>query len=83
MSVAFSVVARLHHNLLLAFSPSPPPKSVVESRFLPYVISVSNVLAAMTPREIKESFYATKDKVKDMWSARNTRPPEARSPGES
>lgn len=69
------VIAAAMATVLLAFSPSPPPRSVVESRFLPYVLSVSNVLAAMTPREIKESFYATKDKVKAMWSAHNTPPP--------
>jgi hypothetical protein len=42
---------------------------------LPYVINVSDVLAAVTPHEIKDSFYATKDKVKAVWSAHNTRKP--------
>jgi hypothetical protein len=39
------------------------------------VINVSDVLAAVTPREIKDSFYATKDRVKAVWSAHNTHPP--------
>jgi uncharacterized membrane protein required for colicin V production len=58
--------------ILLAFSPSPPPRSVVDSQLLPYVINVSDVLAALTPHEIKDQFYATKDKVKAVWSAHNT-----------
>ena len=70
------VIAAAMATVLLAFSPSPPPRSVVDSKILPYVINVSDVLAALTPREIKDSFYATKDKVKAVWSAHNTRPPD-------
>jgi len=70
------VIAAAMVTVLLAFSPSPPPRSVVDSKLLPYVINVSDVLAALTPREIKDSFYATKDKVKAVWSAHNTRPPD-------
>ncbi|MGA2881829.1 MAG: CvpA family protein [Bryobacteraceae bacterium] len=69
------LIAAVMVTVLLAFSPSPPPPSVVDSRFLPYVINVSDVLAAVTPHEIKDSFYATKDKVKAVWSAHNTRKP--------
>jgi membrane protein required for colicin V production len=70
------VIAAAMVTVLLAFSPSPPPRSVVDSKLLPYVINVSDVLAALTPREIKDSFYATKDKVKAVWSAHNTRKPD-------
>jgi membrane protein required for colicin V production len=70
------VIAAGMVTVLLAFAPSPPPRSVVDSKLLPYVINVSDVLAALTPREIKDSFYATKDKVKALWSAQNTRKPE-------
>jgi len=69
------LIAAVIVTVLLAFSPSPPPPSVVSSRLLPYVINVSDVLAAVTPREIKDSFYATKDRVKAVWSAHNTHPP--------
>jgi len=69
------LIAAVMVTVLLAFSPSPPPPSVVDSRLLPYVINVSDVLAAVTPREIKDSFYATKDRVKAVWSAHNTRKP--------
>ncbi len=70
------VIAAAMVTVLLAFSPSPPPRSVVDSKILPYVINVSDVLAALTPREIKDQFYATKDKVKAVWSAHNTRKPD-------
>ncbi len=69
------VIAAAMVTVLLAFSPSPPPPSVVDSRLLPYVIEVSNVLAALTPREIKDQFYATKNKVQADWSAHNAQKP--------
>ncbi len=55
-------------TVLLAFAPAPPPASVAESKWLPYMAGVSNVLAAMTPREIKEGFRETKDKAQKIWS---------------
>jgi membrane protein required for colicin V production len=55
-------------TVLLAFAPTPPPRSVLESRFMPYVINVSDVFAALTPHEIKDAFYAARDKVKANWS---------------
>ena len=54
-------------TVLLAFAPAPPPPSIVESKILPYVMDASNVLAAATPREIKDAFRETKDKVKKIW----------------
>ena len=69
------VIAAAMVTVLLAFAPSPPPPSVIDSKLLPYVIDVSDVLAALTPREMKDQFYATKDKVKAVWSAHNTRKP--------
>jgi membrane protein required for colicin V production len=69
------LIAAAMVTVLLAFSPSPPPRSVVDSKLLPYAIGVSDVLAALTPHEIKDQFYATKDKVKAVWSAHDTRQP--------
>jgi len=62
------VIAAGMATVLLAFAPSPPPRSVVDSRLLPYVINVSGVFAALTPHEIKDAFYATKDKVRNEWA---------------
>jgi membrane protein required for colicin V production len=62
------VVAVALVTVLLAFSPSPPPRSVVESRLMPYMLDASNILATLTPRELKDAFRDTKDKVKKTWS---------------
>lgn len=72
------IIAAAMVTVLLAFAPSPPPASVVDSKLLPYVINVSDVLAALTPREIKDSFYTTKDKVKEIWSEHSKPKPEIR-----
>jgi len=62
------VIAAAMATVLLAFAPSPPPRSVLESRFLPYIIDVSEVLAAMTPHDLKDAFRDTRDKVHETWS---------------
>lgn len=63
-----AIIAAALVTVLLAFAPSPPPRSVVSSRLMPYVIDVADVLAAMTPHEIKDAFHDTRDRVKRMWS---------------
>jgi len=68
------LVAAALVTVLLAFSPSPPPASIVESKMLPYVVDASNVLAAATPREIKDAFRETKDKVKKIWDGVRHKP---------
>jgi len=72
------VIAAALVTVLLAFAPSPPPHSVTDSKLMPYVIDVSNILAALTPREIKDSFQDTKDKVKKVWAEHSTQNPEVR-----
>ena len=62
------VIAIALVTVLLAFAPSPPPHSVTDSKLMPYVIDASNILSDITPREIKDSFQDTKDKVKRIWS---------------
>jgi membrane protein required for colicin V production len=62
------VVAVAIITVLLAFAPSPPPRSVVDSRLMPYMLDASNILATLTPRELKDAFRDTKDKVKRTWS---------------
>ena len=54
-------------TVLLAFAPNPPPRSIVESRVMPYVVDASNVLSWATPHEIKDSFRETREKVKRIW----------------
>ncbi len=69
------VVAAAIAAVLLAFAPSPPPRSVVESRLLPYVTDVAGVLAAMTPHDLKEAFHDTKEKAEKAWSERASHQP--------
>ena len=66
-------------TVLVAFAPTPPPKSITESKLMPYVIDASNFLAAVTPHEIKDAFRDTKEQVQKIW-AEHTRhePPEVR-----
>jgi membrane protein required for colicin V production len=73
------IVAAAVATVLLAFSPTPPPITVVDSRFLPYVTDVASVLAAMTPHQIKDAFHDTKDKAEKIWAEQAShRPPGLR-----
>jgi membrane protein required for colicin V production len=63
-------------TVLLAFAPSPPPTSVLDSKLMPYVITAAGIFAALTPREIKDDFYATRDQVNAEWAQHNARKPE-------
>jgi membrane protein required for colicin V production len=72
------VIAVALVTVLLAFAPSPPPRSVVQSRLMPYMIDASNILAALTPREVKDAFWDTKEKVKKAWSEHAGEKPEVR-----
>lgn len=69
------VVAAAIATVLLAFAPAPPPRSVTESRFLPYLTDVSSVLAAMTPYDLQEGFRAARDKAQQIWTERASRQP--------
>ena len=53
---------------LLAFSPTPPPRAVVGSRFAPYVIDAANVCAYLAPREVREGVQDSYAKVKEAWA---------------
>jgi membrane protein required for colicin V production len=61
------VVAAALTTVLMAFAPSPPPRSITESRTLPYVVDAAGILAAATPREIKDAFHDSLEKVKRIW----------------
>jgi membrane protein required for colicin V production len=57
--------------ILMAFTPGPvtgaPPRSVVSSRFAPYVLEAARVVVAMAPHEVKTGFRDSYDRVKEMW----------------
>ena len=52
---------------LMAFS-SGTPRSVVHSRIAPYVIEASRVVTKVAPRELKDGFHRSYEKVKKIWS---------------
>ncbi|HYL78749.1 MAG TPA: CvpA family protein, partial [Bryobacteraceae bacterium] len=66
------VIAIALVTVLLAFAPSPPPHSVTDSKVMPYVIDASNVLTDITPREVREAFSDTREKVKRAWAERGS-----------
>jgi membrane protein required for colicin V production len=59
--------------ILMAFTPGPlenvPPRSVVESRFAPYVLEGSRVVVALAPHEVKTGFRRSYDRVKEIWQS--------------
>ena len=55
-------------TVLMAFAPSPPPRSVLESKLMPYIAGASDFLAAMTPHEIKDAFREGREKAEKIWS---------------
>lgn len=63
-------------TVLLAFAPSPPPRSIAESKLMPYVADAANIIALLTPREVKDAFREAKEKAEKLWSERSKRPPE-------
>jgi len=53
---------------LLAFSPNPPPRSVVDSRLAPYVIDTARICAYLAPRQVREAVAESYEKVRQAWA---------------
>lgn len=53
---------------LVAFTPNPPPSSVVNSTVAPHVIGAAGWLASVAPFELKDSFRTHYNEVKKIWS---------------
>lgn len=70
-----ALIAAALVTVLLAFAPSPPPPSITESKVMPYVVDASDLLAYVTPREIKDAFRGARDKVKRIWDERLNQKP--------
>ena len=60
MVVAFVAV-------LMAFTPRPLPKWMIDSAVLPYAIDASNICAALAPKQIKESFREALNDIRKAW----------------
>lgn len=56
-------------SAIVAFSPSPPPGFLANSRLLPYALKASSWLAATAPRQLKDAFDAQMKNLKQSWTA--------------
>jgi membrane protein required for colicin V production len=61
------VIAVALVTVIIACSPVPPPDALARSRVVPYLLGPSDAMAAMIPRELRDSFHDTTDKVRKMW----------------
>jgi len=61
-------------TVVVACSPTPPPDMVARSTVIPYLLGPSNVMAAMIPRELRDSFHDTTDKVRKAWPKHKSEP---------
>jgi len=52
---------------LMAFSPNPPPESVVRSHIAPYVIGAANICSHMAPNEVREGVRQSYEKIREAW----------------
>jgi membrane protein required for colicin V production len=52
----------------MAFAPKPGPLSVANSRLAPYVIDTARVLVAAAPREVKDAYQNSYDRIKQVWA---------------
>ena len=54
--------------VIIAFSPSPPPAGIVNSRMMPYAIGISSFFASVAPHEVREGFQDGLNKLEKIWS---------------
>lgn len=56
--------------ILTAFPLKPVPDSIAHSKAAPYLIEASHVLVYLCPREVRDGFKATYERVRALWSGR-------------
>jgi membrane protein required for colicin V production len=74
------VIAVALVTVVVACAPNPPPDALARSRMVPYLIGPSDAMAAMIPRELRDSFYSTTDKVRKMWPRHKDAPSDNKQP---
>jgi membrane protein required for colicin V production len=77
-AVKTAVVGVVLVLILTAFPLKPIPDSIAGSQSAPYLIEASHVLVYLCPRELRDGFKATYDRVRDLWSGRGD--PDRRKP---
>jgi membrane protein required for colicin V production len=55
-------------DVLIAFSPSPTPSFLVNSRVLPYTVQISSWLVGLAPRELRDAFTEQMENLKQFWA---------------
>ena len=63
-----TLVASALLNFAIAFSPSPIPAALEQSRVLPYASEVSSWLVHLAPRELKDAFTQQLENLERMWA---------------
>jgi membrane protein required for colicin V production len=54
--------------VIIAFSPTPPPTFLNNSRVAPYATEVASWLADLAPRELKDAFTQQIESLKQFWT---------------
>jgi membrane protein required for colicin V production len=54
--------------VVIAFSPTPPPSFLNDSRVAPYATEVASWLADLAPRELKDAFTQQIESLKQFWT---------------
>ncbi len=74
--VKAAIIGVVFVMILTAFPLKPVPESIRNSKAAPYLIEASHVLVQLAPRELKDGFVSTYDRIKRIWSGE----PEKSSP---
>ena len=53
--------------ILTAFPIKPVPDSVAQSRVAPYLIDAAHAITYLAPRDLRESFRETYDRIRELW----------------
>lgn len=69
-AVKTAIVGIVLVMILTAFPIKPVPDSIAHSKAAPYLIEASHVLVYLCPREVRDGFTATYDRVRELWSGR-------------
>lgn len=63
-----ALVAVAMLTLYLACAPGALPRAVTHSRFAPYLIDASSVIATMIPSDMRDKFHSATGRIRRAWS---------------
>ena len=58
--------------ILTAFPIKPVPNSIASSQAAPYLIEASHILVYLCPRELRDGFTTTYQRIRKLWSGRDS-----------